>query len=315
MGRRQAGPVFSVALLLWAALPTAAMALPSRQAAQACLNLLQAKGKSDPKSGVTVSSGGPACLALVKAAQDTSEGPIDADMAKSLPKIGPEALHDYLETLPAATFDRASTAAHGPPDPAAVPAILAELPDSSAEKPGFWQRLDAWLHRLLDRGQREANNDDSVLGRILAALLRSIPSSVSEALVWIVFGSMLLLVIVVVVREIRAGISGRPRGTRVAAAETNAIPAEIGAMPDHPVALLRWTIEVLARNGRLPDDPTLTNQELSRHLEKVARPRFRSLIRIAERALFGDLPAADAERIAARADADALIHDIGSVTS
>ncbi len=276
-----------------------ALALPSRALAQACLDSIDDGKRS-------LAEGGPACAELLSAVGAKSDQPIDRGLVKALPQAKAEALRDFIATLPAAPSARG--ALRSPPDPAAVAAILAGLPAAAASERGFWQRLNDWVMRMLSRAPAESGANSNWLGRLIHSLLSALPKTAGEALVWLLFGAMLLLLIVVIVREVRAAAGRRQRLPAVSPGLPEPAPPLLSAAspPQEPVALLRWVIETLVERGRLPDRPALTNRELGRHLPTELRSRFAGLAGLAERVLFGGAVAAERDRTQALADAAVL---------
>lgn len=300
------GAVFGLlALLTGGASP--ASALPTRGLAQACIDALQAQvdAHHGDASVPVVGEGGAPCRALEQAARDDSAGPIDTGLVQTLPQLSIESLRDYQRSLPVEATGAA--AVRRAPDPAALTAILAELPDPAAQPRGFWTRAVEWLRHLLGQDAAVAQERPGWLGRLLAILLSAMPAGVGKALVWTICVAMIALLVTVLVRELRVARSARsarpprptpPRGTATVRSITGTAP-----MPEDPVALLRWVVASLVAGGRLRGDPALTNRELQRQLPPPLSERFGALRERAERCLFGDQTPAAADLAAAREDA------------
>lgn len=282
-------PILAAVLLL----PLAAAAAPlSRPAAQACLDEVM-------RTAAPVVKAGPACTALLARIRTGGDGiPGDADLAQALGELGADALRDFAATLQDANAPGVRPRA----DPSGVAAILAGLPDPSARPLSFWERVDAWVRRLLSPAQSgPAPTMPAWLLRLVESL-RYIPPVAVKGTVLFLFALLVASLIWVVVRELRvAGIwLRRRRKTRKPASPPLLeIPpvALMEALPqrDRPAALLRWVIGRLVERGLLPADAALTNRELQGLLPATVRPLFGDLTVVAERAYFGDARPAAAE--------------------
>jgi hypothetical protein len=278
-------------LLAFLLLPLAAAAAPlSRPAVQACLDEVT-------RNKLPVADAGSACSALlarIKAGADGVSG--DADLAQGLGMLSADALRDFAATLPTAT-------AAGRPraDSSKVEAILAGLPDPAARPLSFWEKVDAWLRRLLaPPGQNGSPDLPGWLLRLLEPL-RHIPRVAVKAMVWLLFALLLASLVWVVVRELRAaGVALRRRRPvpKPVPLESELPPARLlEGLParERPAALLRWVIGRLVERGELPADVALTNRELQHLLTPVLQTPFGALTGFAERAFFGGISLSNAE--------------------
>ena len=272
-------------------LPLAAAAAPlSRAVVQACIDEV---GHGAP----SVAKAGPACARLLDSIKAGVDGvPGDARLAQTLGELSADALRDFAATLPPDSAGKPRRA-----DPNAVEAVLAGLPDPNARPLSFWEKLDAWLRRLLypDQQGRAPELPDWLL-RLLESFSR-IPPTVVKVTVWLLFAVLAASLAWVVVRELRAaGLTQRRRPRR------QPQPASIEPVPmarlfegipecERPAALLRWVIGRLVERGLLPADEALTNRELQVLLPPPARGPFGSLSAFAERAFFGDIRLGAAE--------------------
>ena len=280
---------FLLAALL---LPLAAAAAPlSRSAAQACLDEVV-------RTKATADQAGPACAALLARIKAGADGvPGDADLAQTLGGLHADALRDFAATL----ADAGGAIPRAPADPSTVAAVLAGLPDPDARPRSLWEKVDAWLRRLLlpDEHGNTAPPPQWLLR--LFQSLGHIPPLLVKSVAWLLFALLLASLVWVVVRELRAAgftLRRRARATEPPLPQGEAPPAALfEGLPERerPAALLRWVIARLVAHGLLPADAALTNRELQALLPLAARTPFGALIAFAERAFFGGATLAETE--------------------
>jgi hypothetical protein len=272
-------------------LPAAAVATPlSRAAAQACLEEIG-------RSTATAASAGPACTTLLAKVRDGADGiAADPDLADALGKTGAEGLRDFAATLPA----EAAVPPRRRADPAAVDAVLAALPDPAARPQSLWERLDAWLRRLLSPQDNQSQTPPEWLLRLFRTLPH-VPPATLRFTIWLLFAILVGCLVWVVLRELRAAgiVLRRPqRRQPVSRPAEQALPAGVlEALParERPAAVLRWVIGRLVERGLLPADAALTNRELQALLPPAVSAPFEALAGFAEQAFFGGLSLAPAE--------------------
>lgn len=147
--------------------------------------------------------------------------------------------------------------------------VLAELGDEAQRGASRWERFKRWLKAKLDR-RNEAETGDSWRDRLRRKFETS--EGVAQAITYLGYAVMLVLVALVVVSELRAaGLFGRGRrDAQLGAPRTNwrrrLQLADVGAAPlaDRPGLLLRLLGEALARAQRLPAADGLTASGIAR---------------------------------------------------
>jgi hypothetical protein len=248
---------------------------------------------------------GPKCRAYL--ATEPALPPLGSRTANTPLPSNEAALFDVAAALsepaPAPLPDNVASKAHRP-DPALIPAVMAQLPKDDSEDASWVGRLLKWIRGILFPPTDQVRPPElpAWLNGLLG-LFRGVSTSSWTAIAWTCCGLLFCFLIWIAVREYRAtrGLRRGPRGERSGNGQAAALPIdEIGALPpaERPAALLRWVVADLMRRQLLPSDQALTNRELGVLLPAVLRAPFAGLADAAERALYGDLalPADELQR-------------------
>ena len=184
-------------------------------------------------------------------------------------------------------------------DFAVLPELLARTLQAEPKPTvSWWQRFKEWLAQKL-RGSGESDY------RWLTEFLKSLdpPDWVADLILRLSVALILLLALAVVVNELRSANLASWLQRRSRRQGASAVPATGGAarltwrdvthLPAgrQPAALLRLVLEELIERGLLPDDQSLTNQEMLVRLgtaERAHAAPFAALAAAADSVLFGD---------------------------
>jgi hypothetical protein len=208
----------------------------------------------------------------------------------------PNQLHDLRALLSSYLNPPASVERF---DFAALPELLARTLEVEPTPPvSWWQRFKDWLAQKLRRsGEPEY--------RWLTEFLKSLdpPVWLADLILRGSVAVILLLALTVVVNEMRAANLSSWLHRRRRAQRISRVPAANGAaklawkdvadLPasQQPAALLYLVLQELIERGLLPDDQSLTNQEMLARLGAAARTHaapFAELAAAADAALFGN---------------------------
>lgn len=212
-------------------------------------------------------------------------------------------LHDIrglLRAVREAAADAAPTL-----DRTALAEILSGLTPATVARPSWWERFTAWVKSLL---RQEAQQQDKLW--LLDWLERAtVPPWLGDALYYIGAALVIALALLIVLNESRhsrfrfarrdKGRGGRVGLRGVAGHGNEPRLADIQHLPpgEQAAALFVFCISALVARGLLPDDTSLTHQELRRALAgeaELARP-FGRIAQAAECAVYGGKPVAYAE--------------------
>jgi hypothetical protein len=175
--------------------------------------------------------------------------------------------------------------------------VLAGLGEQQRTTNGTWLRFKRWLRELLERRDRDENEDwfDRMVHRV------GLSDAIGEIVTYVSLGAMVVLALLVVLNELRAaGLLGRRAKSGAAEDEANRMAArpvptmgEIERAPlvERPRMLLELVAWKLTALRRLPPAGAMTVRELSRavNLEGAQdRERLATLAMTAERARYAE---------------------------
>ena len=148
-------------------------------------------------------------------------------------------------------------------------------------KVDWWQRFKAWMEAKL--AQKDQSGDIDWLIKFLAKIVP--PQWLAELMFKGAIGLILLLALVVIGNELRAGggsfkwrnrLFARPQFGSRATVPKIAIPtlADVQSLPlqQRPAALLKLVIYTLVERAALPGNAGLTNRELCASLKRKGQP-------------------------------------------
>jgi hypothetical protein len=191
-----------------------------------------------------------------------------------------------------------ATRASGPkPRVEKLDEVLAGLTEDHRASNGTWLRFKRWLRDLLERRDRERDEDwfDQMVHRV------GLSDAIGEIVTYVALGLMVVLALVVVLNELKAaGLLGRRARGALDAREPHLATArpvptlreiERAAPLERPRLLLELIAAKLTALHRLPPAAAMTVRELSRSANlEVARDRERlaMLAITAERARYAE---------------------------
>ena len=182
--------------------------------------------------------------------------------------------------------------------------ILESLRAQEPERPlTLLERFRRWLRSLVERRQ---NDPDNWLARWLEDT--DVPDAVARGILYVAFGLIVVMTILVIVAELRAAGVFRKRRSEQdaamvaagAAAARGDVLEDLDALPVDRKApmLLRMLVQTLVKSGRLRTERSLTHRELSvraKFDDAQQREAFRRVAALAERTVYGVGEVSDAE--------------------
>jgi hypothetical protein len=200
--------------------------------------------------------------------------------------------------------------------------VLAGLGDQHSRDNSTWLRFRKWLRELLERRDRNGNEDwfDRMVHRV------GLSDAIGEVVTYVSLGAMVVLALIVVLNELRAaGLLGRRaasrrRGREAAGAASRPLPtlSEIEHAPlvERPRLLLELIASKLTAIRRLPPASAMTVHELSRAVNLDGaqdRERLARLARAAERARYAAAALAPVELESAYAGGRELLDSVAKL--